>query len=75
MIEYVWLISSIEKMLTGGKKYDIKKNIQSFLSIMLVVFLTAGCGGANGTADNSSSTSTNSPSADSMTVKEESNLV
>ncbi len=41
---------------------------------MLVVFLTAGCGGANGTADNSSSTSTNSPSADSMTVKEESNL-
>ena len=26
MIEYVWLISSIEKMLTGGKKYDIKKN-------------------------------------------------
>ena len=51
-----------------------RKTLQSFLSIMLVVFLTAGCGGANGTADNSSSTSTNSPSADSMTVKEESNL-
>ena len=39
-----------------------RKTLQSFLSIMLVVFLTAGCGGANGTADNSSSTSTNSPS-------------
>jgi len=49
-----------------------RKKLQSILAITLIVLLTAGCGGANGTAVNSSNSSTNNPGSDSMDVKEES---